>query len=177
MAHKSDEILNVAIKLFSEIGYHATSMRLIAKEANIVQSSIYNHYKNKEALLIEIAKLMNLEIESTFELTKNKSRQDDLRKYIENIMHSVKTKTQFWRLFHSIRMNKEAVKIIKKETKEMQKMIVSNLRNLFGTKKLLLNRTDVLLFWAAIDGIVAAYLLIDNYPIKDVLTGLIKTYK
>ncbi len=46
-----DKILNTAIKLFAQKGYKATTMREIAKEVGIRQSAIYNHFKNKEALM------------------------------------------------------------------------------------------------------------------------------
>lgn len=43
-------ILQKAYQLFISQGYHATSMRHIAKECHIALSSIYNHFANKEDL-------------------------------------------------------------------------------------------------------------------------------
>jgi len=51
-----DKILKVSTTLFSELGYRATSMRKIAKEVGIRESAIYNHYKNKEDIFLEVAK-------------------------------------------------------------------------------------------------------------------------
>lgn len=49
-----DKILAAAVRLFSEYGYHAATMRDIAQIAGIQAASIYYHYPSKQALLIEI---------------------------------------------------------------------------------------------------------------------------
>ena len=46
-----DKILDVAVDLFSEFGYDGVSIRQIAGEVGIRESSIYNHYPNKESIL------------------------------------------------------------------------------------------------------------------------------
>jgi len=45
------KIFEESIKLFAQKGYKATTVREIAKEVGIQQSAIYNHFKNKEAIL------------------------------------------------------------------------------------------------------------------------------
>lgn len=49
-----DSIRAAAVKLFAEYGYHAAPMRDIATLAGIQAASIYHHYPNKQALLVEI---------------------------------------------------------------------------------------------------------------------------
>ena len=46
-----EKILNVSIELFSQYGYEGVSIRQIAGEVGIRESSIYNHYSNKQAIL------------------------------------------------------------------------------------------------------------------------------
>ena len=50
------KILKVATTLFSELGYKGASIRKIAKNVGIRESAIYNHYKNKEEIFLEVAK-------------------------------------------------------------------------------------------------------------------------
>lgn len=50
-----EKILKVASSLFSNNGYKATSVRKIAAEIGIRESALYNHFKNKEAIFLEIA--------------------------------------------------------------------------------------------------------------------------
>lgn len=46
-----DKIFDVSVDLFSKHGYDAVSIRRIASEVGIKESSIYNHYKSKESIL------------------------------------------------------------------------------------------------------------------------------
>lgn len=49
--NNKEKIFNVSIDLFSQHGYDGVSIRQIAREVGIKESSIYNHYKSKEAIL------------------------------------------------------------------------------------------------------------------------------
>lgn len=47
-------ILAGAHQLFTERGYHGTSMRMIAQQAGIALGGIYNHFPNKESLFLAV---------------------------------------------------------------------------------------------------------------------------
>lgn len=49
-----EKIFNVSIDLFSKYGYDGVSVRQIAKNVGIKESSIYNHFKSKEEILKSI---------------------------------------------------------------------------------------------------------------------------
>lgn len=49
-----EKIFNVSIELFSKYGYDGVSIRQIAKEVGIRESSIYNHYSSKESIMDSI---------------------------------------------------------------------------------------------------------------------------
>ncbi len=49
-----NKILNASIELFSKNGYDGVSIRQIANEVGIRESSIYNHYQNKQSILKSI---------------------------------------------------------------------------------------------------------------------------
>ncbi|MBE6490462.1 MAG: TetR/AcrR family transcriptional regulator [Methanobrevibacter sp.] len=46
-----DKIMDVSIDLFSKYGYDGVSVRQIAREVGIRESSIYNHYSSKQDIL------------------------------------------------------------------------------------------------------------------------------
>ena len=52
--NNKEKIFRVSIDLFSEYGYDGVSVRQIAREVGIKESSIYNHYSNKQELLTTI---------------------------------------------------------------------------------------------------------------------------
>ena len=47
-----EAIHEAALGLFARLGYHATSMRAIASEADVQPAAIYHWYPNKEAILV-----------------------------------------------------------------------------------------------------------------------------
>lgn len=49
-----ERILAAAVQLFAQYGYHAATMRDIARISGIQAASIYYHYASKQALLVEI---------------------------------------------------------------------------------------------------------------------------
>lgn len=49
--HTKEIIFEKAIELFSSKGYSGTSMRDLARNVGVKESSLYNHYKGKEAIL------------------------------------------------------------------------------------------------------------------------------
>lgn len=54
VSDRREQIYQTAAQLFSEVGYHATSMRDIASALNIKAGSLYAHIASKEELLWEI---------------------------------------------------------------------------------------------------------------------------
>lgn len=59
-----EKIFNVSIDLFSRHGYDGVSIRQIASEVGIKESSIYNHYKSKESILNSILEFYIEEMKS-----------------------------------------------------------------------------------------------------------------
>ncbi|MBQ6100174.1 MAG: TetR/AcrR family transcriptional regulator [Methanobrevibacter sp.] len=52
--NNKEKIFEKSIELFSQYGYDGVSIRQIAGEVGIKESSIYNHYSSKESILDEI---------------------------------------------------------------------------------------------------------------------------
>lgn len=49
-----DDVIDAAGRLFSERGYHGTSMRDLGNELGLLGSSLYSHVTSKEDLLVEV---------------------------------------------------------------------------------------------------------------------------
>jgi AcrR family transcriptional regulator len=49
-----DEILDAAAQIFSQKGFHATSMQDIAQAVNLQKGSLYHHINSKQEILVEV---------------------------------------------------------------------------------------------------------------------------
>ena len=49
-----DDILEAAAQIFSQKGFHATSMQDIAQAVNLQKGSLYHHIKNKQEILVDV---------------------------------------------------------------------------------------------------------------------------
>jgi AcrR family transcriptional regulator len=82
-------ILNAAIKIFCEYGYKGTSMRLIARKANISVGGLYLYFKSKDDLF----------------LTLLKTRMDDLVGKAAEVLKDVRDPAEAIRKYLTFRFN------------------------------------------------------------------------
>jgi AcrR family transcriptional regulator len=47
-------ILRAAVRLFSQRGYHATSLKQLARQAGMTAPNLYHYYRSKEEILFEV---------------------------------------------------------------------------------------------------------------------------
>lgn len=53
--NRKEQILEAALDLFAEHGYHNTGMEQIAKMVGMRASSLYNHYSSKQEVIAALA--------------------------------------------------------------------------------------------------------------------------
>jgi AcrR family transcriptional regulator len=56
IAFKREQIINAAVDLFFENGYQRTTLEAVAKKLHFTKPFIYYHFKDKEAVLVEISR-------------------------------------------------------------------------------------------------------------------------
>src|SRR5213082_1401730 len=54
-----EQLIDAAIKVFAEKGFHPTTIKDIAREAGIADGTIYIYFENKTALMLGILDRMN----------------------------------------------------------------------------------------------------------------------
>ena len=77
-------IIAEAVKTFSKYGYKGTSMRMIARRANISVGGLYLYFKNKDDLYLSLIKtrIEDLMVKTTEALRDVKDPSDALRVYL-----------------------------------------------------------------------------------------------
>ncbi|WP_420313797.1 TetR/AcrR family transcriptional regulator [Antricoccus suffuscus] len=103
------KILEAAIVVIARFGYHGTSIRDIAKAAEISPGTIYNHFESKHELLVAIisrgrASLLEATEQALFETPKHPAAQfraivgDHVRRHATYPLESLIGNSELWSL-------------------------------------------------------------------------------
>lgn len=77
-----EKIPVVALRLFAEKGYEATSMRAIAEQLGITKPALYYHFESKEAIVRELLRDLQAEVAALVEWTEGKRVTTSLRREV-----------------------------------------------------------------------------------------------
>ncbi len=59
VAHRRNQILDAATRVFAAKGYHQATIRAVAREAGVADGTIYNYFAGKEDLLLGLLDRLN----------------------------------------------------------------------------------------------------------------------
>ena len=96
-------ILDTALKLFADKGYHSTSISIIAMEAGISKGLLYNYFESKESLLISLIE----EFTSMLGSLMNPNNDDEIsNQEMEDFLYlmteSMSKQNQLWKLYFQL---------------------------------------------------------------------------
>ncbi|MGY5355793.1 TetR family transcriptional regulator [Wenyingzhuangia sp. IMCC45467] len=117
---KQIHILNVAEKLFAENGFDGTSVRTIAKEADVNVAMISYYFGSKEKLLdaFMLYRIADFRVELVKVINQKKSYQEILDDLIKMIVHRTHQKRRMYKIIHFEFSNETRDISFKKYTKE-----------------------------------------------------------
>jgi AcrR family transcriptional regulator len=104
MTEKKQHILESALKLFSKVGYEATSTRSIAQEAGVSEGLIFRHFQNKEGLLKYLLERGHEKLEKLIEPIESLTHPKVILKHVISLpFNMAKDQKEFWKVFYSLR--------------------------------------------------------------------------
>lgn len=93
---KRQQLLDIAIGLFNERGYHASGIDLILEEAGIAKTTLYRHFKTKDDLIVAVLKTIDERSRDgmrSFVDTRTKTPEDKLLATFDYLERWFKEKT------------------------------------------------------------------------------------
>lgn len=99
---RREQILDSASVLFSERGYHATSMRDLAGELGMQGGSLYAHISGKEELLIEIVNRASRQFDEALfplrdvNLPPEEKLREAMRRHVQVVADNMESATVFF---------------------------------------------------------------------------------
>jgi len=125
---KRELIIDTALELFAEHGYHATTMSQIAKKASISKGLAYNYFESKQEILDEIVKKGFDSVYAHFDLDHDGTLTDEEFRYFVNETFNMLTQNRsFWKLFMTLMLQTGSVESSRGKYSKTSENIVSML--------------------------------------------------
>lgn len=135
---KTKLILDTALELFAEKGYHQTSISDITRRAGISKGLVYNYFESKEAVLRSIIQTgydtaySNLDLNGDHMLA-----EEEFIAFLRLTFRSVRENPRFWKLYSALVMQPGIQDMIMAEynekAKDIQKLL-TNFMKVSGSK-------------------------------------------
>lgn len=168
-----------ALKLFSSQGYAETSIRTIAKEADISLGLMYNYFKSKEELLLAILQGVFHELDTVFKDEAPQTPKEQFKASIERFIRMLERNHEKLRMLAQLGLHQKKFDLANDLTRKKYEQSVSrfteNLVGLgFSTEQA---GKEARLIVAILDGLTFEYLLMNTQiPLLEVKEHLISSY-
>ena len=153
-------IMDTALELFANNGYHATSISIIAQKAGISKGLLYNYFKSKEKLLIEILSSGLREFTDELDLDKDGVITDEeFIHFIDLMFKTLKAERDYWRLYFSVILQPAVLVLIKDQYRSILETTLNMMEAYFRKKGNKNPRMQALIFGSLLDGIGINYIM------------------
>ncbi|MFT2009428.1 TetR/AcrR family transcriptional regulator [Pontibacter sp. 13R65] len=170
-------IIETALRLFSEKGFEATSIRNISKEAEISLGLMYNYFESKDELLLEILKQGSVAVKEAYaQLLEEPAPRSAIEQFVRHKMKFLKANKAFCKLLQTVHLQSDEAQQLESEIKKQLAAAEEKVRHHLINSGIPFPELEAKLLFASIDGMVQHYMTNDTYPIDDVATLLLMKY-
>jgi len=105
---RRQQIVSMALELFSRYGFHAVSVSRIAKNCGMSKGLLYNYFESKEALLKFILQDYAQEIYKALDISRDRQLStEDFRYFVRTVYAMVKANPKYYKLIFSLSFQEE----------------------------------------------------------------------
>ena len=159
---KKKLILNTALELFAENGFHATSINQIAKKAGISKGLTYNYFESKKEILDEIIQEGFDTIYSNFDINQDGVlTEEEFIYFIRQNFQLMRENIRYWKLYYSLMLQPKVAESFQKEYLEKANPLLGKLLQFVVSKGSKDPEGDMLVISALLEG---AYLFAITAP-------------
>jgi len=133
--NNKEKILDVALHLFAEFGFHAVSTAKIAKQAKVSEALVFKHYRSKLGLLETIYAQVSERLQVLYTPMMTEEEPIEVIKSFISVVYEIKPEDYpFWKLIFKIKWNdnfykpEETEPLIEKLSWALKKLKVPNHR-------------------------------------------------
>jgi AcrR family transcriptional regulator len=167
-----EKLLEAAVKTFSEKGYHASSIALIAKAAHVSKGLTYHYFESKESLLVALVEYRLQEWLPLIEgLESIQDAKERLYFLVDFVLGELVKNTEKLRFYNSLYLHSDGVKAIEKAMKKYQdqfEILFRSERKIFSDLGFDDPDTEATFLRSLLQGICLEYMLgPKNYPLAE----------
>lgn len=172
------DILEAALHVFAEEGYHAASISKVSKYAGVSKGLMYNYFKSKEDLLHELLhEIMYKEIKIMEFLSEDKFTDDSLVQLIGRTFELLSEDPKHWKLYFVMSLQPEVRQVMMKDNADIIAYFSSKFTQYFQEKYGDSFESELSYFNTIFSGMKISYILDPlNYPIIKMKTKLINQF-
>jgi AcrR family transcriptional regulator len=176
---KREFIMNEALELFAEEGYHSTTISKIARKADISKGLLYNYFESKEDLIRAIVyQFMDEMLSMVDQNNDGVVTDEEFKTMIDQYFIWAKREHQKLKLLFALMFQPAVYKLVEDKLMEMAVPTFTLLANYFESKGLENPMAEARYFNSLTDGIIMNYVVDpDNFPLELMHQKLLKQYK
>ncbi|OJJ19054.1 hypothetical protein BKI52_19740 [marine bacterium AO1-C] len=170
---RKEEILQVALRLFGEKGYEATSIDMIAKTANISKGLVYNYFENKQKLLETVLDMFFEKLGDTFKALYDSAEPAEviIRQMLYTLRDSMKADIEFWQFY--TRLSFQFTEYLKRQYGAEMGRWMHKVTAMMEELRFANPQIEAIKLGSIIDGICINYILAPKfYPIDEVIENV-----
>lgn len=157
---KREQIMQAALQVFSEKGFHSTSMSTVAKAAKVSKGLSYSYFESKDSLLkaILLQGFEHLDIlEEKF--PNGLHTREEMISMLDYYIQAVQNNPTYWKLYFSLLMQVDLHAILGSRMEELMGNVLQQLANYFQKKGEEDPMGLAMLLGATLDGLFMNYCL------------------
>ena len=176
--NRRKQIMDVALELFADKGYNNTSISRIATEAKISKGLMYNYFKSKDDLLLNIFDDGMTAMFDLFDPDKDGIlSRDEFIYFINESFEVMNRDRKFWKLYFSLIMQPSVWVKLEKKYSEIISPLIQMMINYYKAKGSENPEIEAMMVGALLDGIGFNFVFNpDLYPLEKVKEMLIERF-
>ncbi|MFO7923056.1 MAG: TetR/AcrR family transcriptional regulator [Bacteroidales bacterium] len=172
------KIMDAAIELFANRGYHTTSVSMVSEKAGISKGLMYNYFDNKEGLLREIVFYGIDRVMESFDPNRDGVlTRDEFIHFIKQSFRLMQLHRNFWKFYYSIIYQPSVMELLGGEVFETYNLYARITTEYFKSQGKDDPETEMKFFTALMDGIALNYLMDPvNFPVVAIEKKVLNMY-
>lgn len=175
---KRKQIMDAALELFANEGYHSTSISEIAQTAKISKGLMYNYFDSKEDLVTSVMDDGMKIFTDYFDSNKDGVlTAEEFEFFVIKSFETLKNNTTYWRLYFSIIMQTDVFKLVMDKYEAVINGMMQLLVSFYEKQGVEDPMAEALLFGASMDGVSMNFILNpDMFPLDKMQETIIRKF-